>query len=166
MLKPGGRIFCSVPLFFQEHQAPYDFYRYTQYALRKLFADAGFEIVRIEWLEGYFGTVAYQFSHMYNHLPPDVASVRAMGTGLAHRLPGAADPRDPRRSRASCGVPFARADIRWKYTDDRHAQELRGRGPQAVAQLTRATASGHPDRRTPPRRARPIGRPAGSCRSR
>ena len=115
VLKPGGRIFCSVPLFFPEHQVPYDFFRYTQFGLKKLFADAGFEIVRIEWLEGYFGTIAYQFSHMYTHLPSDIASVRAIGAGwrivylaplifitrgLALFLRGA----------------FAQADVRWKVT--------------------------------------------------
>ena len=115
VLKPGGRIFCSAPLFFPEHQVPYDFFRYTQFGLKKLFADAGFEIVRIEWLEGYFGTIAYQFSHMYTHLPSDIASVRAIGAGwrivylaplifvtrgLALFLRGA----------------FAQADVRWKVT--------------------------------------------------
>jgi SAM-dependent methyltransferase len=114
VLKPGGRIFCSVPFFFQEHQRPYDFFRYTQFGLRKLFADAGFEVVRLEWLEGFFGTVGYEFQHMYHHLPSDVAAVRALGPRwrivylaplifmtrkLAYFLSGA----------------FARADLRWTY---------------------------------------------------
>jgi len=115
VLKPGGRIFCSAPLFFQEHQAPYDFYRYTQYGLKKLFGDAGFEIVRIEWLEGYFGTLSYQFSHMYNHLPPDVASVRAMGTGwrVIYLAPLIFL---TRRLALFLRGAFSRADVRWKYT--------------------------------------------------
>ena len=115
VLKPGGRLFCSVPLFFQEHQAPYDFFRYTQYGLKKLFGDAGFEIVRIEWLEGYFGTLSYQFSHMYNHLPPDVASVRAMGTGwrVIYLAPLIFL---TRRLALFLRGAFSRADVRWKYT--------------------------------------------------
>jgi SAM-dependent methyltransferase len=81
VLKPGGRLFCSVPLFYAEHQQPYDFYRYTQFALRRLFENAGFTIVRIDWLEGYFGTVSYQFHQMYNSLPASLSEVRALGLG-------------------------------------------------------------------------------------
>jgi hypothetical protein len=57
------------PLFFEEHEAPYDFYRYTQYGLRHLFSLAGFEIVRLDWLEGYFGTIGYQLNRMARYLP-------------------------------------------------------------------------------------------------
>lgn len=44
VLEPGGRMIYSGPLFYQEHEQPYDFYRYTQYGLRHLFGRAGFEI--------------------------------------------------------------------------------------------------------------------------
>lgn len=115
VLKPGGRIFCSVPLFFQEHQAPYDFFRYTQYGLQKLFAEAGFEVVRIEWLEGYFGTLAYQFSHMYNHLPADLPAVRAIGAGwrVIYLAPLIFV---TRRLALFLRGAFSKADVRWKYT--------------------------------------------------
>jgi SAM-dependent methyltransferase len=36
VLKPGGKLFLFVPHFYEEHQQPYDFYRYTQYGLRYL----------------------------------------------------------------------------------------------------------------------------------
>lgn len=115
VLKPGGRIFCSVPLFFAEHQTPYDFYRYTRFALRRVFTEAGFEIMRIEWLEGYFGTISYQFRMMSWSLPRDVKAARAIVPGrrgllfvpvllLTRRLAGLL-------SRV-----FAKADVRWKYT--------------------------------------------------
>lgn len=81
VLKPGGRLLCSVPLFYAEHQQPYDFYRYTQFALRKLFEDAGFRIVRLEWLEGYFGTMSYQLNQMHASLPCDLSEIRRLGLG-------------------------------------------------------------------------------------
>ena len=81
VLKPGGRLFCSAPLFYNEHQVPYDFFRYTRFGLRKLFQDAGFEIVRLRWLEGYFGTLAYQFAMMGRHLPVRRAQLRHYGLG-------------------------------------------------------------------------------------
>ncbi|NYI79921.1 SAM-dependent methyltransferase [Nocardioides panzhihuensis] len=84
VLKPGGRIFLSAPLFFAEHQKPYDFFRYTQFALRKMFEDAGFEIARMNWLEGYFGTVAYNYQMMAKNLPASVDELR--GRGLRWKL--------------------------------------------------------------------------------
>jgi SAM-dependent methyltransferase len=68
-LKPGGAMICTCPFFYEEHEKPYDFYRYTQFAHRYLFAKAGFEIERLEWMEGYFGTIAYQLQGMALHIP-------------------------------------------------------------------------------------------------
>jgi SAM-dependent methyltransferase len=84
VLKPGGRIFLSAPLFFAEHQKPYDFFRYTQFSLRKMFEEAGFEIARMNWLEGYFGTVAYSYQLMAKNLPESIDELR--GRGLRWRL--------------------------------------------------------------------------------
>jgi SAM-dependent methyltransferase len=69
ILRPGGRLIYSAPLFYEEHQQPYDFYRYTQFAIRHLFDRAGFRIERLDWLEGYFGTLGYQFATMGTALP-------------------------------------------------------------------------------------------------
>jgi SAM-dependent methyltransferase len=69
ILKDGGRLLCSTPLFYQEHEIPWDYYRYTRLGLRLLFTDAGFHIEKIEWLEGYFGTIGYQMGVCYKSLP-------------------------------------------------------------------------------------------------
>jgi len=116
VLKPGGRMFCSVPLFYEEHQEPYDFYRYTQFSLQRIFAEAGFEVVRIDWLEGYLGTVSHQFHQMYRWLPPDVRTIRAMGVGwrIVYIAPMILA---TRYAAGRLRAPFARADIAWKYTD-------------------------------------------------
>ena len=44
-------------------------YRYTQFGFRHLLTSSGFETERLEWLEGYFGTLAYQFSRAARNLP-------------------------------------------------------------------------------------------------
>lgn len=69
VLKHGGKLFYSGPLFYEEHQQPYDFYRFTQFGLRFLLTQQGFEINRIDWMEGYFGTVGYQLERMAAYLP-------------------------------------------------------------------------------------------------
>lgn len=69
VLKPGGLIWLSTPLFFPEHEAPYDFYRYTQFGLTHLLTTSGFEIQQIDWLEGYFGSLAFQCRVAFRSLP-------------------------------------------------------------------------------------------------
>jgi SAM-dependent methyltransferase len=69
VLKPGGKMICTCPLYYEEHEKPYDYYRYTQFALRLLFENAGFEIERVDWMEGYFGAIGYQFQGMAQNLP-------------------------------------------------------------------------------------------------
>ena len=69
VLKPGGQAWVSAPLFYEEHEAPYDFYRYTRYAWRRMAAEAGFSVESLEWLEGYYGTVSYQLMMACNGLP-------------------------------------------------------------------------------------------------
>jgi len=103
VLKPGGRIWASAPLFYEEHEQPFDFYRYTQFGLRRLFEEAGFANLEIEWLEGYLGTVSYQL---------DVAARAADGQGrwryaspLLRRLSGLAARADVRRRVTAVGHP-------------------------------------------------------------
>ncbi|MCA9260930.1 MAG: class I SAM-dependent methyltransferase, partial [Planctomycetales bacterium] len=45
LLKPGGRLILTAPMFWHEHEAPRDFYRYTQYGLRHLIERAQLEVV-------------------------------------------------------------------------------------------------------------------------
>jgi SAM-dependent methyltransferase len=101
VLKPGGRIWASTPLSYEEHEVPYDFYRYTQFGLRHVMEAAGFDDVRVEWLEGYWGTLSYQV---------DVAA-----RALRHR---AATPL--RRALQVVAYLAARADLRRKVTDRGH----------------------------------------------
>lgn len=69
VLKPGGRLFYSAPLLFHEHEVPYDFFRYTQFGVRHIFESAGFRVPEVKWLEGYLGTVSYEFRRMSKSLP-------------------------------------------------------------------------------------------------
>ncbi len=68
VMKTGGRVLYTGPLFYED-LGENDMFRFTPFALRKFFAAAGFEIERLDWLEGYFGTVGYQFNCMARYLP-------------------------------------------------------------------------------------------------
>jgi 2-polyprenyl-3-methyl-5-hydroxy-6-metoxy-1,4-benzoquinol methylase len=69
VLKPGALLMYSAPLFYEEHNKPYDFFRYTSFGIRYLLERADFELERLDWLEGYFGTLGYQFETAAKSLP-------------------------------------------------------------------------------------------------
>lgn len=45
VLKPGGRAIFTIPFVWNEHEIPYDFYRFTQFGIAKKLEEAGFIIV-------------------------------------------------------------------------------------------------------------------------
>lgn len=56
ILKIGGIAIYSVPFIWHLHEEPRDFYRFSKYGLDYLFKKAGFEIIEIKALSGFWGT--------------------------------------------------------------------------------------------------------------
>ena len=54
VLKPGGRLLLIVPLQWEVHQAPHDYFRFTCFGLEHLLAKTGFSKPLIEPLGGFF----------------------------------------------------------------------------------------------------------------
>ncbi len=52
VLRPGGVVLGNVPFMYWVHEAPYDYHRYTEYALRAAIDDAGGEVVELIALGG------------------------------------------------------------------------------------------------------------------
>ena len=48
LLKPFGKAMVGVPFLYWIHEAPYDYYRYTEHALRRFCDENGFNVVEIE----------------------------------------------------------------------------------------------------------------------
>ncbi len=69
LLRPGGKLWLTAPLYYQEHEAPFDFYRYTRFGLDHLLSAVGFQITSLTPLEGYWGTLAYQWRSAAYQLP-------------------------------------------------------------------------------------------------
>lgn len=68
VLKPGGKLILSVPLFWHLHEEPRDFYRYTKYGLAHLFTTAGFEIIEIKPLSGFVVTFSQELVYFLSWL--------------------------------------------------------------------------------------------------
>lgn len=112
LLKPGGRMLYTAPLFYEEHEEPYDFYRYTQYGVQHLLHEAGFVIERLDWLEGYFGTVGYQLETMSSYLP---RAPKDYGGGMAGWIAAALVSATRPVLRATA-IGFHQLEVRSKYT--------------------------------------------------
>jgi len=118
VLKPGGRLWLSTPLFFEEHEVPHDYFRYTRYGLQYLLEKSGFDILRLEWLEGYYGTIAYQMKTMALSLPTTIGGYGGGYFGyiilpIMLLLKGIF---------GGLTIFFTRLDLHYKNTDDGHCK--------------------------------------------
>jgi SAM-dependent methyltransferase len=52
VLRPGGAALVNMPFMYWVHEAPHDYFRYTQHAVERLARDAGFEPLAIDALGG------------------------------------------------------------------------------------------------------------------
>lgn len=52
VLKMEGNLIMNVPFFYWLHEEPYDYFRYTKYALMAMADEAGFEITELESIGG------------------------------------------------------------------------------------------------------------------
>lgn len=64
VLKPGGKLFLTAPMAHDEHQAPYDFFRYTTFGLKSICEHAGFNKILIMPFGGMFTRWAYEISRI------------------------------------------------------------------------------------------------------
>jgi SAM-dependent methyltransferase len=58
VLVPGGRLCLTVPFVWPLHEEPFDFFRYTPFALREMLWEHGFPDAAIEPTTGYVSTLA------------------------------------------------------------------------------------------------------------
>lgn len=54
VLRSGGRMLMVVPLIWEVHQAPHDYFRFTRYGLERMLGAAGLEVLRLAPLGGFF----------------------------------------------------------------------------------------------------------------
>jgi len=67
VLKPGGHILLTVPFAWEKHEEPYDFFRFTPYALKELFEEAGLSIDYIKPNGGKWAAIYQLRTNMLYH---------------------------------------------------------------------------------------------------
>lgn len=87
VLKPGGKLLLTCPFVWGEHEAPYDFARYTRFALQDILEKAGFTI-RVYEKEGHFQEAITQMRVLYmaQVLQPFFARLSYPGTWIFRSL--------------------------------------------------------------------------------
>jgi SAM-dependent methyltransferase len=61
VIRPGGRIFISMPFIYPEHEAPFDFRRFTKFEHKKILEKNNFININIIKTTGFFGTFGQLF---------------------------------------------------------------------------------------------------------
>ena len=69
VLTPTGMLYLTAPMAHHEHQAPYDFFRYTSFGLDSICRRAGFTKVQITPFGGTFTRMAYELSRVLSIFP-------------------------------------------------------------------------------------------------
>lgn len=78
VLRPQGKLICSVPFFYWLHEFPHDYFRYTEFALRRFAAQSGLQVLELRPLGGSIEVMADLLAkHLV--LVPGIGSPLALG---------------------------------------------------------------------------------------
>lgn len=102
ILRPGGTLIGFVPFLIQYHPDPHDYFRYTKESLARIFAEAGFEDVKVQAVGG--GPFAVNFNNIVLSVPRPLRPILYVPYALVDRLFVALKPRA--RERYALGFVF------------------------------------------------------------
>jgi SAM-dependent methyltransferase len=69
ILAPGGKLLLNVPFFYWLHEQPYDYFRYSEHALRSFIEQCGLRLVLLEGLGGAPEVLADVLGKHLNEVP-------------------------------------------------------------------------------------------------
>jgi SAM-dependent methyltransferase len=75
VLRPGGTLIAGVPFFYRVHEGPHDFYRYTEFALRRFCKLSGLSVLELTPYGGLPEILVDLTSKGLEFLPGVIASV-------------------------------------------------------------------------------------------
>jgi len=64
VLRPGGSLILTFPHVNPVHEAPYDFFRYTEFGVRQLCRSHGLQVTETKPMGGGWGMIGYMVRHM------------------------------------------------------------------------------------------------------
>lgn len=83
VLKSGGKLGFTCPFVWDEHEQPYDFARYTSFAVEHMLTTNGFKLVKLTKSTCYFETVMQMLAaYIYQHVLPKNVYIKLVMTPL------------------------------------------------------------------------------------
>ena len=70
VMKPGAKLLLAVPQEWEVHQAPHDFFRFTRFGIRHLLESAGFTLIDVRPVGGYFRLLSHRLLNGLQFFPP------------------------------------------------------------------------------------------------
>ena len=70
ILRPGGKVLLTTPMYWPEHETPYDFFRYPEHGLRHLAASSGFLVEELWPRGGVWALLGQVVIHVAGHYLP------------------------------------------------------------------------------------------------
>lgn len=67
--KKDGFVLLSVPFFYEIHEYPYDYFRYTKHSLESIFIKSGFKVINIEEIGGAIEILGCIIVKLIGHIP-------------------------------------------------------------------------------------------------
>lgn len=61
VLKDGGYVYVYVPFMWQEHEVPYDYFRFTRFGLQYLLEKSGFQVTVLHTAGGFYSVMGMMF---------------------------------------------------------------------------------------------------------
>jgi len=86
VVAPGGRLLLTSPLCYGEHMQPWDFHRFTRFALERLLDEGGFAIESLEARGGFFTLAAYLVARVPDELVRNGGGFARLAKPLARLL--------------------------------------------------------------------------------
>jgi len=75
LLKPNGYFILSGPMYWNLHEEPYDFFRFTKYGFKHILEKAGFEVCEIVSNGGAWATLGQVINHTFEFRNPNANKV-------------------------------------------------------------------------------------------
>ena len=66
ILKNGGELFMLIPMYWEEHEQPHDYFRFTRYGIKMLMKNAGFKETKIEEVNTNFAILGMHLARLFS----------------------------------------------------------------------------------------------------
>lgn len=83
ILKPNGLMFMLVPLYWEEHEQPFDYFRFTRFGLKHMLGKAGFKSYEIMEVNASYSILGM---HIVRYIVPKFGPIQGLVTAIINHV--------------------------------------------------------------------------------